>query len=178
MNSPLDSLAASIYHALGRLEPITALSGKVTPLSVRDCSVTMFDQTWSDTCLGFPGIGGQSFTSAYTVIVEGPNLDYAVYFGGRFAYCIKDPSHKFFVDMANRSMAEVGKTAAYVRQRSVANSPKPCDHCRGSGKMAKIAILPEPPDVACPNCNGSGKVYGKVSDTTDSGRSNTVVQAG
>ena len=118
MNSPLESLAASLYHALERLNPTKLQNGREIIPKVYDCSVTMFEQSWGSTCLGFPGIGGQSFTSAYTVIVEGPNGDYCVYFGGRFAYHTENPSEKFFQDRANQSMAEVGKHFDYQRRGS------------------------------------------------------------
>lgn len=46
----------------------------------------MFSQTWGSTALGFGGIGGAAMTPAYTVVLQGPNQDLAVYFQGRFAY--------------------------------------------------------------------------------------------
>lgn len=52
-----------------------------------ECSVlAMFPQMWGSTSLGFGGIGGAAMTSAYTVVIEGPQSTVAVYFGGRYAY--------------------------------------------------------------------------------------------
>lgn len=72
-------------------------------------SVRMFSQQWSSTALGFGGIGGQAFTDAYTVIVEGPRRDVCVYFGGRLAYHIERPSAEFIADAASCNMAPVVK---------------------------------------------------------------------
>lgn len=68
--------------------------------------VTMFAQTWSSTALGFGGIGGQAFTSAYVVVIECLS-EFAVYFGGRHAYTIERPNERFFEDIAKRRMADV-----------------------------------------------------------------------
>ena len=73
---------------------------------------SMFPQTWSSTALGFGGIGGQAFTSAYVCVIES-NLvgQYAVYFGGRLAYVIERPNEKFVEDIARQRMvdAKLGK---------------------------------------------------------------------
>ena len=78
---------------------------------------SMFPQTWSSTALGFGGIGGQAFTSAYVCVIES-NLvgGYAVYFGGRLAYVIERPNEKFMADIAAQRMvdAKLGK-ATYER---------------------------------------------------------------
>lgn len=74
-----------------------------------DVSVDMFVQTWSDTSLGFGGVAGQAFTSAYTVVVFcDMTNEYAVYHGGRFAYLIKEDITRskegydlFKIDMAS-----------------------------------------------------------------------------
>lgn len=69
---------------------------------------SMFPQTWSSTALGFGGIGGQAFTSAYVIIVSSNyGCGYCVYFDGLFAYQIKKPNDKFFTDINVRSMADV-----------------------------------------------------------------------
>ncbi len=73
---------------------------------------SMFPQTWSSTALGFGGIGGQAFTSAYVCIIES-NLvgGYAVYFGSRLAYVINRPNEKFIEDISRHRMvdANLGK---------------------------------------------------------------------
>lgn len=48
----------------------------------------MFLQQWGSTALGFGGMGGAAITPAYTVVVEGPQRDLAVYWAGQFAYRI------------------------------------------------------------------------------------------
>jgi hypothetical protein len=73
----------------------------------------MFVQTWSSTALGFGGIGGQAFTSAYVCVIESNLLgQFAVYFGGRLAYVIERPNEKFMEDIASQRMvdARLGKT--------------------------------------------------------------------
>jgi hypothetical protein len=78
---------------------------------------SMFPQTWSSTALGFGGIGGQAFTSAYVCIIES-NLvgGFAVYFSDRLAYVIDRPNDKFMEDIARHRMvdARLGK-ATYER---------------------------------------------------------------
>lgn len=55
-----------------------------------EVDVTLFNQTWGSTALGYDGIGGAAMTDAYTVVVEFQGV-YCVYFGGgRLAYRI-DP---------------------------------------------------------------------------------------
>jgi hypothetical protein len=74
----------------------------------------MFPQTWGSTALGFGGIGGQAITSAYVCIIESNLLgQFAVYFGGRFAYVIERPNDKFWEDRSSQRMvdARLGKTA-------------------------------------------------------------------
>lgn len=77
-----------------------------------DVTVDMFVQTWSDTSLGFGGVAGQAFTSAYTVVVFcDMTYEYAVYHGGQFAYTIhhkrvsREGFEKFKDDLANRCLA-------------------------------------------------------------------------
>lgn len=75
-----------------------------------EVDVTMFNQTWGSTALGYGGVGGQALTDAYTVIVEFLGI-YCVYFGcGRLAYKI-DPkeltseSYKnFAIDVQSHNM--------------------------------------------------------------------------
>lgn len=78
-----------------------------------EVEVTMFTQVWGSTALGFGGIGGAAMTTAYTVVVQGPNGDCAVYFNGRLAYHVEDPSPRFYEDLANRSMVRVASSSAY-----------------------------------------------------------------
>lgn len=60
-------------------------------VSVDDCELTVFAQSWGSTTLGYGGVGGAAVTEAYTVIVECALIQTrAVYFGpgGRLAYLI------------------------------------------------------------------------------------------
>lgn len=68
----------------------------------------VFTQTWGSTALGFGGIGGQAFTSAFTIVLRSnQESGYCVYFNGRFAYKIERPNRQFFEDMHNFNMCEV-----------------------------------------------------------------------
>lgn len=49
--------------------------------TLEDCSVHLFKQSWPNTACGWPGLAGQAFTSAYTVVVVGPTGDAVVYLG-------------------------------------------------------------------------------------------------
>lgn len=129
--SAIDSLAASLHHAiLIGLDPIEheeyefrrtpgkagaekVPTGRMKQLRPRDdhCQITMFQQAWGSTALGFGGIGGQAITSAYTTVVIGPCADACVYFAGRLAYHIKRPNMQFYEDMAAQHMCEVSGAA-------------------------------------------------------------------
>lgn len=50
--------------------------------------IAMFPQMWGSTALGFGGLGGAAMTEAYTIALEGPGRDVAIYWAGRFAYRI------------------------------------------------------------------------------------------
>jgi hypothetical protein len=83
----------------------------------------MFPQTWSSTALGFGGIGGQAFTTAYVVVVECQG-QFAVYFGGRHAYTIDNPNEQFFVDLTKHCMADVkGATNKYSTNQPTKEQP-------------------------------------------------------
>lgn len=72
-------------------------------------SVVLFQQMWGSTALGFGGMGGAAMTTADVVIVEGPDMARAVYFGCRFAYCILRPNDLFMSDMRNHCMVNVSR---------------------------------------------------------------------
>lgn len=79
---------------------------------LQDVEVYMFVQGWSDTSLGFGGVAGQAFTTAYTVVVFCLDTgEYAVYHGGRFAYMIvresrsKEGFTRFKEDLADYNLA-------------------------------------------------------------------------
>ena len=83
-----------------------------------EVNVTLFNQTWGSTALGYDGIGGSAMTDAYTVVVEFLSI-YCVYFGcGRLAYKIdagkldNESLEKFQKHMDTRNMPgqhEMGK---------------------------------------------------------------------
>lgn len=73
-----------------------------------------FPQTWSDTSIGFGGVGGQAFTRAYTTVVIDNETRYAcVYFAGRLAYKVEHVKQVFGEDLRNHSMAGVEKSGRY-----------------------------------------------------------------
>lgn len=75
-----------------------------------EVNVTLFNQTWGSTALGYDGIGGSAMTDAYTVVVEFLSV-YCVYFGcGHLAYKIdagqldNESLEKFQKHMDTRNM--------------------------------------------------------------------------
>ena len=77
-----------------------------------------FPQTWSSTALGFGGIGGCAMTCAETVVVmthNGPVGSAAVFFGGRFAYTVKEVGEGFHRALDARRMPKVKE--AYTLER-------------------------------------------------------------
>lgn len=116
LSSPVEALASAVHHAAlcalpelpHRVRDFAAMEGwtqqqrfeasknDTVPYiettrrpDVSECEVVaMFSQTWGSTALGFGGIGGAAMTSAYTVVVRGPDGAQAIYWAGRFAYLI------------------------------------------------------------------------------------------
>lgn len=80
--------------------------------------VYMFPQIWGNTAIGFGGIAGQAFTTAYTIVVYGPKEDVCVYFGGRFAYYIKITNDVFDQDMSNNKMKKVADHELYEENKN------------------------------------------------------------
>lgn len=78
----------------------------------------MFPQMWSSTALGFGGFGGQAITTAYTTIIGSGiyRKEFVVYFNGRFAYRVDDPSEQFFSDMSNQQMKSVRDSTIYQKE--------------------------------------------------------------
>lgn len=82
-----------------------------------EIEMRMFPQAWGSTALGFGGIGGQAFTSAYTIVVGEHHSNYwGVYFGDRLAYIIKNPSRVFFEDLKREHMADIATKSKYIRK--------------------------------------------------------------
>ena len=82
-----------------------------------ELQVYHFPQTWGSTALGFGGVGGQAFTTAYTTVVM-DHIAAAVYFGGRLAYVIPEVNQAFMEDLARHGMAEKGCTGKYRTKRA------------------------------------------------------------
>jgi hypothetical protein len=78
-----------------------------------DLGVYHFPQTWGDTSLGFGGVAGQAFTTAYTTVVV-HYRDACVYFGGRFAYrVVVDATTPFLTDLGSHGMRSVADSSVY-----------------------------------------------------------------
>lgn len=75
--------------------------------------VSMFEQTWGSTALGFGGIGGAAMTTAYTGIIQAGEETFAVYFHERFAYEVTKPNDHFFKDMEKKEMARRRMASLY-----------------------------------------------------------------
>ena len=69
--------------------------------------VYVFEQTWGSTALGFDGIGGSSLTAAWTHVVMTTDGKYHVFFNGRHAYSIENPTEKFKEDLEKRFMVSI-----------------------------------------------------------------------
>lgn len=68
--------------------------------------IFVFEQTWGGTALGFGGLNCNVITKAYVVCIEGPAMDFLVYFGGRLAYHIEKPNQAFFEDVKKYQMVD------------------------------------------------------------------------
>ena len=94
--TPLDqmAMAAWSHEQLEDARTRERAGEKVLPRRVverrpqaHECTVdSMFLQSWANTTLGYGGVGGQAGTLAYTVIIEGPSGERAVYWNTGLAY--------------------------------------------------------------------------------------------
>jgi hypothetical protein len=72
----------------------------------------MFPQMWGSTALGFGGIGGAAMTTEYTIVLNCYST-FAVYYGGQFAYIVKNPTQTFFDDINRQSISDVKHKEKY-----------------------------------------------------------------
>lgn len=98
MDRPLTDLAISTINVNDRMQ-------RYKEAGIFE--VYVFQQTWGSTALGFGGIGGSSLTTAWTHVVMTSDEKYHVFFNGRHAYSIENPTDKFKSDLANRHMLSV-----------------------------------------------------------------------
>ena len=105
--NPIEDLTAAIADAKTKVE-----------LKGHDhiCVIAMFPQMWGSTALGFGGLGGQSMTTAYTIVLSnnGWSRDYMVYFGRRFAYRVKRPNMRFMTDVGAQRLLPVAESGVYI----------------------------------------------------------------
>lgn len=92
-----------MYEYLGGLQrclstALQTLYDRKTVNSFDDLSINVWTQSWSDTSLGFGGVGGQMIASVPTVVITDTVYANAVVFHGfRFAY--KTPCTREFMEM-------------------------------------------------------------------------------
>ena len=73
-------------------------------------NVISFIQVWANTALGFDyTFSGQAITPAYTTVVETIDGKYYVFFDGRFAYCVENPTDEFRKDLGEHNLGSVQK---------------------------------------------------------------------
>lgn len=112
-NNPVPVLSTCYLSAIMR--DVQAVNPQVRLNTVQ--LVAMFVQTWPSTSLGFNGIGGQAFTEAYTTVIGCFNSrTFCVYFGGRLAYSLVNPTALFYEDLERRDLAPVSRAGAYRRK--------------------------------------------------------------
>lgn len=83
---------------------------------IDDFEVYIFEQIWGSTALGFPGMGGQAITSAFTYVFipQSMDTDCVVYFAGRYAYSVPY-SQELIEDVKNQRMEPVYQSAKYTQ---------------------------------------------------------------
>lgn len=86
-------------------------------VGVNDFDMSIFEQTWGSTALGFGGIGGQAMTTAntYVFVPVTCHQNCFVYFDGRFAYQVPC-SKSFMEDVRNHSMKSVNQSKLYFKK--------------------------------------------------------------
>jgi hypothetical protein len=115
------------YRGMTAIAQLAAVRNNTVPMVTKtrrpfsdELEIIMFPQTWGSTALGYGGMGGAAMTAAYTIILSFHLQTYCVYFGGgRLAYKLeyvdmsKEGRENFFMDMANRNMADVRGSVKY-----------------------------------------------------------------
>lgn len=105
------------WHKMSQEERTEAIKSNTVPKTKHtrrpytdEVNVTLFNQGWGSTALGYDGIGGAAMTDAYTIVVEFAG-NYCVYFGGGIlAYKIdvgeltNESYEKFCKDLDTRNM--------------------------------------------------------------------------
>lgn len=134
MSNPFDALHTALASAVHRDMPDVeyetrdwneykkdkdniVMIRKVRRPYVHELEVDMFPQGWGSTALGYPGIGGQAMTSAYTVVISYEQHKFCVYFGagGALAYYVdlnmlsRTGRDSFMNDLHDHCMADVQK---------------------------------------------------------------------
>lgn len=71
------------------------------------CDIFVFTETWGSTALGFGGIGGSAMTTTWTHVVSTSDGKYHIFFDGRHAYSVENPTEEFKHDLGNRFMKSV-----------------------------------------------------------------------
>lgn len=66
--------------------------------------VKVFIQVWPNTSLGFSGCGGDCMTPAWTHVVQTDDNKYHIFFNGKYAYTVENPTDVFINDLSNHSM--------------------------------------------------------------------------
>ena len=86
---------------------------------VPDFDIYVFPQLWSTTALGFPGIGGQSVTKAYTTVLIDEKTNYAgVFFENELAYLTYNTLY-FIDDVNNHQMESVDRCNKYLIKEDI-----------------------------------------------------------
>lgn len=109
------SLYSAIFKDFPDQERTWRGETKIVRPTEETLNVCVFPQTWSSTALGFGGIGGQAFTSAYTVVVYDDKTA-AVYFNGGFAYLADINNDYFQKDLALFQLRDVATSSRYRRK--------------------------------------------------------------
>ena len=73
--------------------------------------IFVFTQTWGSTALGFSGIGGAAMTTAWTHVVLTSDGKYHIFFDGKYAYSVENPTEEFKHDLGNRFMKSVEESS-------------------------------------------------------------------
>ena len=101
---------------LNAIKPHLSDDEKLTP-NVR---LYLFPQMWGSTALGFPGVGGQAMTLAYTTVILDDSTGWtAVFFHESLAYKIKNPNDIFYKDLYNFKMKSVMESIVYYDNKNI-----------------------------------------------------------
>lgn len=125
LRNPVNTLTHALMHAIEigldgvPSETATQLLGPTADgprrrrPTLAECEVVMFCQSWRPVDTGFKEPSTCGHVDGEVAVVIGPQRDACVYFACQFAYHVRAPNRRFYLDVAAQAMAPVNQVGPY-----------------------------------------------------------------